>query len=84
MEDIYGYLKYIRIYDETFIEEIHLKEAKHLTEGVDLYDMDYVALALQTDGWLWTGDKKLSTHLKAMGFDRVLNTAELYDRLKIG
>ena len=42
--DMYGYLRHIRIYDETFLDRVHLKEAKRLTEKVDLYDMDYVAL----------------------------------------
>lgn len=83
-DDIQHYLQHVRIYDESFIEEKHLKEAKRLTVGVDLYDMDYVALALQTGGILWTGDKKLSEHLKASGFERVVNTAELYILLKLG
>lgn len=50
--------------------------------GVDNKDISFVALALQTGGWLWTGDKKLSLHLKTMGFDRVLNTSELYGLLE--
>jgi predicted nucleic acid-binding protein len=54
-----------------------------LTEGVDLFDMDYVALTLQTEGLLWTGDKKLAEHLKSMGFTRVVNTSELYARLEM-
>jgi len=57
------------------------REAKRLTLGVDLYDMYYVALVLQTGGILWTGDKKLTNHLRSMGFDSVMNTAELYDAL---
>ena len=32
----------------------------------------------------WTGDKKLTEHLKLMKFDRVLNTTELYELLKLG
>jgi len=84
MDDISGYLKYIQIYHETSIDLAHLKDAKHLTEGVDLYDMDYVALALQTGGYLWTGDKKLSDHLKKKGFSRVLNTSELCELFEIG
>ena len=81
-EDLYYYLKNIDLYDETFIEDQHWKEADRLTIGVDSFDINYVALALQTDGWLWTGDKKLAAHLKKMNFDRVLNTDELYKRLE--
>jgi predicted nucleic acid-binding protein len=83
-EDIHRYLQHVRIYDETFLEERYLKEAKRLTIGVDLYDMDYVALTLQTGGILWTGDKKLTEHLKAMSFKKVVNTVELYELLKLG
>jgi predicted nucleic acid-binding protein len=81
-EDLYYYLKSIHLYDETFIEDRHWKEADRLTIGVDSFDINYVALALQTNGWLWTGDKKLAVHLNKMNFDRVLNTNELYKRLE--
>ncbi|WP_310590454.1 PIN domain-containing protein [Dyadobacter sp. NIV53] len=49
--------------------------------GIDAFDISYVALSLQTNGWLWTGDKKLVTHLKTMGFDRTIVTGELFEKL---
>lgn len=52
-------------------------EAERLTNEVHHFDMRYVALTLQTGGVLWTGDKRLSRHLKAMGFERVTDTATL-------
>lgn len=82
IEDIYHYLKNIHLYDETFIEDKNWREADRLTKGVDSFDINYVALALQTDGWLWTGDKKLAAHLRQMNFDHVINTDELYKRLE--
>jgi len=81
IDDLLFLLKHITLYDETFILQEHWLEAERLSSGVDNFDTPYVALALQTGGWLWTGDKKLSVHLKAMGFERVLNTQELYERL---
>jgi len=78
-----SYLKSIVLYDETLIDEMHWLEAEALTDDVDHFDVSYVALALQTNGLLWTGDKKLTAHLKAMGFDRVVDTAELYELLNI-
>lgn len=71
------YLKNILLYEETLISEEHWFKAEALTSGVDHFDVSYVALTLQTDGLLWTGDKKLADHLKKMGFDRVVSTAEL-------
>jgi predicted nucleic acid-binding protein len=79
-----SYLKNIQLYDETLIDERFWREAENLTNGVDNFDVSYVALTLQTGGLLWTGDKKLSQHLKIMGFDRVLDTAELSDLLFTG
>ncbi|HZY39673.1 MAG TPA: PIN domain-containing protein [Mucilaginibacter sp.] len=76
-------LKQIDFINEEIINTEYWQEAVRLTSGVDSKDVSFVALALQTGGWLWTGDKKLSAHLKTMGFDRVINTAELYNRLEI-
>lgn len=71
-----SYLRNIALYDETLIHEKYWLAAEALTDGVDHFDVSYVALSLQTNSLLWTGDKKLSTHLKKMGFDRVVNTAD--------
>lgn len=77
-------LRNIEFHNEMLIDMAYMLEAERLTKEVDHFDIRYVALALQTGGILWTGDKKLSTHLKAIGFDRVLNTAELAEMLNIG
>jgi predicted nucleic acid-binding protein len=84
LDILHALLQHIEFYNETLIEQKHWQEANRLTIGVDRFDISYVALALQTGGWLWTGDKKLITHLRSVGFDRVINTSELYDRLEIG
>jgi len=76
-------LKQIDFFDEAMVEKIYWEEADLLTRNVDSKDISFVALALQTGGKLWTGDKKLATHLKLMGFDGVVNTAELFDLLNI-
>lgn len=68
----------LQLYNETLIEKKYWQEANRLTEGVDNYDISYVALALQHNSKLWTGDKKLITHLRSMGFTQVIDTSELY------
>ncbi len=83
IDDLYTVLSSIQIYNEALIDEHHWQAAAQLTQGVDSFDVNYVALALYTDGWLWTGDKPLIAHLRSMGFDRVLNTSELYQMLGI-
>ncbi len=83
-EDLYSYLQYLILYDETIILPEHWQEAHRLTKDVDIDDIIFVALALQTGGLLWTCDKKLTEHLKVLGFDHVVNTAELSYLLNIG
>ncbi len=77
IKTLYSILQQIRFENEALIEPQFWQEADRLTIGVDSFDISYVALALQTGGWLWTGDKKLIVHLRAMGFNRVLNTDDL-------
>lgn len=81
IDDLFDVLTSIHLYNETLIEPAHWKEAEWLTVGIDSFDINYVALALQTGGLLWTGDKKLVDHLHKMGFERTISTAELYDAL---
>lgn len=83
VEDINYFINHITLYNEQFLQQDYWKEAEKLTSGVDHFDIPYVALAMQTGGILWTGDKKLHAHLRAMGFDQVMNTTELYDFLAI-
>lgn len=82
-EYLHGLFKRVEIYKEETIEKPYWQEAHRLTIGVDSKDIVSVALVLQVGGILWTGDKKLTEHLKVMGFDRVLNTAELSTLLNI-
>ena len=83
LENTEFYLQYIKLYEDTAILPVHWKEADILTRDVDRDDIAFVALALQTDGILWTGDKKLADHLKRMGFYRVISTAELAELFNI-
>jgi len=79
-ELIYSILRQVEFLNEDLIAPHHWLEADRLTIGVDSKDISFVALSLQRDAWLWTGDKPLTTHLKAMGFDRVLTTNEVYQK----
>ncbi|MBC7400119.1 MAG: hypothetical protein H7289_09250 [Mucilaginibacter sp.] len=72
-------LKQIEFFDENIVENKYWQEADNLTSAVDGDDISFVALALQTGGILWTGDKKLSNYLKVMNFDTVINTSELFE-----
>jgi len=50
------------------VTEINLQSAYDLCKDVDEKDTVFIALALEFDANLWTGDKKLMAHLESKGF----------------
>ncbi len=77
------YLNNILLFDEAIISEKNWLEAEAMTADVDHFDVSYVALTLQTGGVLWTRDKKLSNHLRSVGFNHVMNSVELSSFLNL-
>lgn len=63
-------LRAVTVYKEASISTIYLRQANDLCRRVDAEDAPHVALALQLDALLWTGDKRLKTALRQQGFDR--------------
>ena len=80
----YEIIKQVDFINENIVERRFWLEADKLTAGVDGDDVAFVALALQKQGWLWTGDKPLATHLRNNGFEKVIPTAELSELLELG
>lgn len=67
----------------TFIEieklsDNSVKRAYDLVQNVDINDLLFVALAIELDSKLWTGDKKLVNGLKNKDFNSFISTQELY------
>ena len=60
----------IEFHDESLIPLGVWVEAHRLSAPTDEKDTPYVALPLHLDAELWTEDTKLSTGLRARGFDR--------------
>lgn len=69
--------KNIRFISEYQIKPKHWIKAEQLTQHVDADDIAFVALALQFDAILWTGDKKLQKGLVSNQFEKVVTTQEL-------
>lgn len=69
LEILYELLRHIEFFDENSISTNALKKAWELVKEVDPKDMLFVALTLEVDGLLWTGDTKLRTGLKNKGFN---------------
>ena len=60
----------IRFFDEDAISIGSWTEAWRLCRDVDENDVAYLALTLELDGDLWTGDRELETGLRKKGFTR--------------
>ncbi|MBF2014776.1 MAG: PIN domain-containing protein [Richelia sp. RM2_1_2] len=62
------FLKRINLYKEDLITIDNLLKAYELCRDVDETDTPHVALTMELNGLLWTGDKKLKLGLKQKGF----------------
>lgn len=67
-------MKKIDLIDLESIRSVTWDEACALTQNVDEFDTPFIALSLELDSPLWTGDKKLYKGLKQKGVDWILNT----------
>ncbi len=82
LELLYLVIKQVNFINEVQIGEENWRKAQILTQNIDVKDISFVALSLETDSYLWTGDKKLCEGLKAKGFDKVLSTQDLLNLIK--
>ena len=76
LEILYKLLKNINIFDENLITPNALREAYRLVKDIDERDIIFVALTIELDGLLWTGDKKLITGLQKKKFNKICNLEE--------
>jgi predicted nucleic acid-binding protein len=60
----------VHIFKEELISIGNWRAAHDLCKDVDEADTPFVALTLELDGLLWTGDKILKEGLKRKGFDK--------------
>jgi predicted nucleic acid-binding protein len=63
-------LQNIHFFDEDAVTIGSWAEAWRLCRDVDENDIAYVALTLELNGLLWTGDKELETGLRKKGFSK--------------
>ncbi len=64
----YEMLKNIELYNENLITKQSFSESYKLCKNIDLKDIPFVALTIELDGLLWTGDTKLKEGLLKKGF----------------
>lgn len=69
LELLYNILKRIHLYDENTLTEESLNRAFSLCNNIDKKDIPIVAVTIELDGLLWTGDKQLKKGLKSKDFN---------------
>lgn len=67
---LHSLLERVHFFDQDAIRIGCWAEAWRLCRDVDEKDVAYVALTLELDGRLWTGDRELENGLRRKGFDR--------------
>ncbi|MGD2087488.1 MAG: PIN domain-containing protein [Candidatus Aminicenantes bacterium] len=71
LEILYKLLKNVNIFDEDLIAPNTLKKAYQFVKDIDEKDIIFVALAIELNGLLWTGDNKLIKGLQKKEFNNV-------------
>lgn len=69
LEILYELIRRIDFFDENAISTVSLQKSWALVNDIDPKDMLFIALTIEMNGMLWTGDMKLRTGLAAKGFD---------------
>ncbi len=75
-------LNYLLVVSSDEIRPDSITAAENLTAAIDVKDTIYVALTIELDALLWTGDKKLYNGLRRKKFNAVISTQELKHTLK--
>lgn len=70
--------KNIIILNHSVIPQSAYLSSEKICKSIDLDDTIFVAFTDYLNAKLWTGDKKLFIGLTEMGFDKVINTEDLY------
>jgi predicted nucleic acid-binding protein len=73
-ELIYRLFERITFMKEDFVCESNKKKAYRLCKDIDEADTPIIALALEINALVWTGDKKLKSGLIKKGFNKFLKT----------
>lgn len=66
--------KKVDFIDLKSIRESTWEKATELTKNIDEFDAPFIALALELDSPLWTGDKELIKGLNIKGIDWIFTT----------
>ena len=73
-------LRNIEFIDSSKIDAQNHATSYNLLKDIDENDTPFIALALQFDAILWTGDKRLMNGLLSKNFNNIISTDILYNK----
>jgi predicted nucleic acid-binding protein len=68
IELFYRLTRVVEFFKEDLVKPANRRTAYELCKGIDEKDAPHVAITLELEGLLWTGDETLKKGLKAKGF----------------
>lgn len=71
LESLNVILARLSFYDELSLSNSSIREAFDLCREIDEKDTPFVALVIELNGYLWSGDKELLRGLRRKGFQRI-------------
>lgn len=78
--DIFNFIiQKIIFLDDTLISNNNIEKAINLVKDIDPDDFTFIALALELNCSLWTGDKKLVKGLQSKNFKNIIPTKSIID-----
>ena len=72
----------LTLVSEDLIGELSWMQAHQLTKDVDENDTPFIALSIELNARLWTGDKKLTAGILGKGSQIIITTGQLFDYLE--
>ena len=72
--------KHIEFIDSIKISKENWEKSYQILKDIDEKDISFLALNLEINGFLWTGDKKLIKGLQNKNYNKVINTDILYNK----
>jgi predicted nucleic acid-binding protein len=71
----------IRFINIRLIPKESYEYAVALTKEIDIDDTEFVALTEHIKGTLWSGDKELQRGIRKKGWNKVITTEELFEKI---
>lgn len=70
----YELIRAVDVFKESLLSPSARREAYRLCKDIDETDTPHVAITIELDGLLWTGDKRLRQGLESKGFTQFYET----------